>query len=141
MRILKIIKFITTITFISLTLSQISEASEAILKELAKEARTADIKFVQFSASTGEKLFRTERIHSNGEKISCMTCHTADPKKEGLTRANKVIKPMAASINPNRFTDMEKVQKWFKRNCNDVQERICTPQEKGDFVKYMMSIK
>ncbi|MGZ3790026.1 MAG: DUF1924 domain-containing protein, partial [Bacteriovorax sp.] len=34
-----------------------------------------------------------------------------------------------------------KVQKWFKRNCNDVLERVCTPQEKGDFVKYMMSIK
>jgi cytochrome c peroxidase len=134
-------KFALILTFMSFFLSHWSMANEAILKELEKEARSADAKFVQFNITAGEKFFRNERINSSGEKVSCMTCHTPDPKKTGMTRANKVIEPMAPTINTERFTDIIKVQKWFKRNCNDVLERICTSQEKGNFVKYMMSIK
>jgi len=122
-------------------LTPASYANEAILKELEKDAKAVDVKFVKFDANAGEIFFRTERVHSSGDKVSCMTCHTPDPKKSGLTRANKVIDPMAPIANAERFSDMAKVQKWFKRNCNDVLERVCTPQEKGNFVKYMMSIK
>ena len=89
----------------------------------------------------GEKFFRFERINSEGNKVSCMTCHTADPKAEGKTRANKIIDPLAPVANKDRFTDMAKVEKWFKRNCKDVYERECTLIEKGNFIKYMMSIK
>ncbi len=116
-------------------------ANDAILKELENEARKSNPNFSTFSSEAGGKLFKNERLHSNGEKISCTTCHTTDPKNTGLTRANKIIQPMAVSVNTERFTDSAKVQKWFKRNCNDVLERVCTAQEKGDFVKYMMSIK
>jgi hypothetical protein len=48
---------------------------------------------------------------------------------------------MAPSANPQRFTDAAKVEKWFKRNCNDVLRRSCTAEEKGDFIAYMLSIK
>ncbi|RPJ78689.1 MAG: DUF1924 domain-containing protein [Alphaproteobacteria bacterium] len=116
-------------------------ANETILKELEKEVRASGVKFIKFDTTAGEKIFRGEKVHSSGEKISCMTCHTPDPKKSGMTRANKIIQPMAPIINPERFTDIAKVQKWFKRNCNDVFERECAPQEKGDFIKFMMSIK
>lgn len=95
----------------------------------------------EFSAGRGEKFFRTERMHSKGDKVSCMTCHTDNPKNSGLTRANKVIQPMAPIVNPERFTDNAKIEKWFKRNCNDVYERPCTELEKGDFIAYMKSIK
>lgn len=116
-------------------------ANETILKDFEALAKSSDAKFIKFNISAGEKIFRTERIHSKGDKISCMTCHTPDPKKTGLTRANKVIEPIAPVVNPERFTDMIKVNKWFKRNCNDVLERECTIQEKGDFIAYMMSVK
>lgn len=116
-------------------------ADDAILKAYEAEAKKIDIKFQGFNASSGEKLFRMQRLHSSGEKVSCMTCHTDNPKAEGLTRANKVIEPIAPVANKERFTDMAKVEKWFKRNCNDVLERSCTYLEKGDFIKFMMSVK
>lgn len=134
-------KSIFSVMILSLIIVPSAWSNEAVLKDLEKEARAANVKFIQFNSSDGEKLFKGQRVHSSGEKISCMTCHTADPKKSGLTRANKTIEPMAPIANAERFTDIAKVQKWFKRNCNDVLERVCTPQEKGDFVKYMMSIK
>jgi hypothetical protein len=104
-------------------------------------ALKSDPHFKGFTEERGEKIFRTERVKTSGEKVSCMICHTPDPKKPGLTRANKVINPLAPIANSERFTDFSKVEKWFKRNCNDVLERECTALEKGDFVKYMMSFK
>ena len=120
--------------FISLLVSGSVFATEEILNEYQKQEKTP------FSVERGEKLFRTERVNSKGDKVSCMTCHTDNAKKSGLSRANKVIEPMAVSVNAERFTDRAKIEKWFKRNCNDVFERPCTTLEKGDFMKYMMSI-
>lgn len=96
---------------------------------------------VQGSAARGEKFFFAKRTHSNGETVSCTTCHTENPKATGKTRANKLIEPIAPVANPQRFTDPAKVEKWFKRNCNDVLERACTEQEKADFIAYMLSVK
>jgi len=133
---MKIISF-----FILFLMSNLTFGNEEILKNFEAQAKSADAKFIGFKAEEGEKFFRAERVHSKGEKISCMTCHTSDPKKEGLSRANKVIEPIAPVANKERFTDMAKVEKWFKRNCKDVYERECTVMEKGNFVKYMMSVK
>jgi cytochrome c peroxidase len=116
-------------------------ANETILSEMSAAARKENPSFTAFSQERGEKIFRAERISSKGEKISCMTCHTPDPKAFGRTRANKEIEPLAPIANPQRFTDSAKVEKWFARNCKDVLERACTAQEKGDFTKYLMSIK
>jgi cytochrome c peroxidase len=95
----------------------------------------------QGSAARGEKFFYAKRTHSNGETVSCTTCHTENPKATGKTRANKLIDPIAPVANKARFTDPEKVEKWFKRNCKDVLERACTEQEKADFIAYMLSVK
>ncbi len=73
--------------------------------------------------------------------MSCATCHTADPRQQGKTRANKIIEPMAARLNAERFTDPAKVEKWFGRNCKDVLERACTSQEKGDYIQYLVNLK
>lgn len=119
----------------------VAEANNAILSEIAVAAKKEDANFKDFSAQRGEKLFRLERKHSKGENVSCMTCHTDNPKAMGKTRANKEIDPIAVVANSKRFTDMAKVEKWFGRNCKDVLERNCTALEKGDFVKFMMSVK
>jgi cytochrome c peroxidase len=95
----------------------------------------------QGSASRGEKFFFAKRTHSNGETVSCTTCHTENPKATGKTRANKLIDPIAPVANKERFTDPAKVEKWFKRNCKDVLERACTGQEKADFIAFMLSVK
>jgi cytochrome c peroxidase len=106
-------------------------------ENLAREAQTG------YAASTarGEELFRAKRRHSKGESVGCTTCHTDDPKATGLTRARKKIEPLAPVANPERFTDTAKVEKWFTRNCDDVLERPCTPQEKADFISFLLSVK
>ena len=69
---------------------------------------------------------------------SCTTCHTNNPLAQGRTRGGKLIEPMAVSANPERYTDPEKVEKWFRRNCNSVLGRECTAEEKGSFLAFMM---
>jgi cytochrome c peroxidase len=114
---------------------------QELLKQYEVQAKQEHLAFAGFSAEKGATFFKTERLHSDGKKVSCATCHTADPRNQGKTRANKVIEPMAPIVNPKRFTDRAKVEKWFGRNCRDVLERACTAQEKGDYISYMLSIK
>lgn len=116
-------------------------ANQEILSKYAAEAKKEDSAFTDFSAEKGKELYFLQRTNSKSEKVSCTTCHTENPKANGRTRANKDIDPLAPIANPKRFTDLSKVEKWFTRNCKDVLERSCSAIEKGNFVKYMMTIK
>jgi Domain of unknown function (DUF1924) len=113
---------------------------QELLKQYEGQAKKESPMFTGFSADRGASFFRTERTHSDGKKVSCSTCHTSDPRKQGKTRANKVIEAMAPVVNPQRFTDAAKVEKWFGRNCKDVLERACTAQEKGDYIQYLVNV-
>ncbi len=115
-------------------------ARDAILAALAAEAAKADPAFKAFSASDGESFWMANPSGGKPDTPSCTTCHTKDATATGQTRAGKAIEPMAVSANPNRFTDPEKVAKWFLRNCNSVLGRECTATEKGDIVTYLMSL-
>jgi len=53
----------------------------------------------------------------------------------------KLIAPLAPAFNPKAFTDTAKVDKWFKRNCNDVLSRECSAGEKADVLAYLNSLK
>jgi hypothetical protein len=44
-------------------------------------------------------------------------------------------------VNSERFIDHVKVEKWFKRNCNDVLARECAAQEKADVLSWLMTVK
>ena len=93
--------------------------------------------FQDFSATRGEKFFKTKHNHN----LSCSTCHTDNPAAQGKhSETDKIIKPLAPAANEERFTDMKKVAKWFKRNCNDVLDRECTAQEKGDVLAYLLTV-
>jgi hypothetical protein len=94
--------------------------------------------FKGFSAASGEQFFKS----SHGGEYSCASCHTEDPAGKGKhAKTNKVIEPLAPSANAERFTDPAKVEKWFKRNCNDVLSRACTAQEKGDVLAWLLTVK
>lgn len=113
---------------------------QELLDGYAAQAKQENPAFTGFSAERGAAFFKTEHA-SNGRQTSCATCHTPDPRKQGKTRANKVIEPLAPIANPQRFTDINKVEKWFGRNCKDVLERACTAQEKGDFIRFLVNVK
>jgi len=113
---------------------------DAILAAFAAEAKKTDAGFVGFSPQRGQAFFAASHTGGKPDTPSCTTCHTRDPTREGQTRAGKQIAPMAVSMTPDRFTDPEKVAKWFLRNCNGVLGRDCTPVEKGDFITYLSSM-
>ncbi|MBT4889913.1 MAG: DUF1924 domain-containing protein [Rhodospirillales bacterium] len=91
------------------------------------------------SAERGKALFESSPAAGKPDTPSCTTCHGASPMTSGMTRAGKPIEPMAVSVTAERFTDLKKVQKWFRRNCKSVLGRECTAQEKGDFLTFMSS--
>jgi hypothetical protein len=90
------------------------------------------------SSARGEQLFNTK----HGKEWSCASCHENPPNhdtKHIIT--GKAIKPLSPSVNPERFVDQVKVEKWFKRNCDDVMARECTAQEKADVLDWLMTVK
>ena len=114
-----------------------AETSNEILASIEKEAAGTP-GFQGFSAARGESFFKTK----HGNEWSCSSCHTENPAALGKhVKTGKVIQPMAPSANAERFTDPAKVAKWFKRNCNDVLDRVCTAQEKGDVLAYLLTVK
>lgn len=112
---------------------------QAVLEHYATLAAADDVAFAGFSPTRGEAFFREEHGSGNPEIVACGVCHTNDPANEGQTRVGKSIAPMAVSVTPDRFTDLKKVEKWFRRNCQTVIGRECTALEKGDFIAFMVS--
>ena len=113
-------------------------SANPILDGYKTQAKQENAAFKDFSVAAGQKLYTS--VGPN--QLSCSSCHTDSPKNAGKhAKTNKVIEPMAPSANPKRFTDLAQVEKWFKRNCNDALGRVCTTQEKGDFMSYILSVK
>ena len=101
-------------------------------------ARQSAPVFAGFSAARGAKFFQ----ETHGGEWSCSTCHTGTPTTSGRhARTGKNIAPLAPAVEPERFTDAATAEKWFRRNCNDVVGRECTPQEKGDVLTWLISLK
>jgi len=123
---------------LALSAYEISAATPAdIQKSLEAAARASTPGFNGFSAVRGQQFYSS----THGNEWSCSSCHTASPVAAGKhAKTSKEIAPLAPAANPQRFTDAAKVEKWFNRNCNDVVGRICTAQEKGDVIAYLMSL-
>ena len=78
---------------------------------------------------------------THGREWSCASCHGATPTAEGKPAGTgKPIGPLAPMSDPQRFSDTAKTEKWFRRNCNDVLGRECTPGEKADVLAWLMSL-
>lgn len=90
------------------------------------------------SAARGAQFF----AETHGREWSCASCHGKQPVGEGRhAGTGKPIAPLAPAANPKRFSDEAKVEKWFRRNCNDVVGRECTPAEKADVLAWLMTVK
>ncbi len=103
----------------------------------AIQAAREEASFKAFSAVRGQQFFQSR----HGKDWSCASCHTADPTRSGKHAVTgRVILPMAPAINPQRFTDAAKTEKWFRRNCRDVVGRECSALEKGDVLAWLGSL-
>jgi hypothetical protein len=90
------------------------------------------------SAARGEAFFTT----AHGREWSCASCHGAVPVTPGRhARTGKTIEPLAPAAFPARLTDPARVEKWFRRNCNDVVGRECSALEKADLALWLTTLK
>jgi hypothetical protein len=121
----------------SVTTSAAAETPADIQRSFETAARQEQPGFAGFSAQRGAAFFKT----THGREWSCTSCHTQDPTAQGRhAKTDKPIAPLAPAANAERFTRPDKVEKWFRRNCNDVVGRACTAAEKGDVLAYLMSL-
>jgi hypothetical protein len=44
-------------------------------------------------------------------------------------------------VNPKRFNSVKDVEKKFTKHCNEVVGSDCTPQEKGNYIAYLLTEK
>lgn len=89
-------------------------------------------------ADRGQQFFTSR----HGQEWSCSSCHGAVPIQAGKhASTGKTIGAFAPAFNPERFTDAAKVEKWFRRNCNDVVGRACSPGEKADMLAWLLTLK
>lgn len=114
-----------------------AETASDFRSQYEQQARQSDPGYSGAAAARGESFFRAR----HGTDWSCATCHGDRPVSTGRhASTGKPIDPLAPSANPERFTRAEKVEKWFKRNCNDVLGRACTPAEKADVLAYLVTL-
>jgi hypothetical protein len=113
---------------------------EDLLAQYATSAKAAVPSFSGFSASRGKTFYNQAFAGGKPDTSACTSCHGNDPRSPGRALTGKTIEPMVVSASPSRYSDPAKVEKWFKRNCNEVLGRECTPQEKGDWLTYMSSL-
>jgi hypothetical protein len=116
----------------SLHVSVWAADAQSQLNTFVQEAKTTP------SATRGETFFNAK----HGGEWSCASCHGTPPTGTGKhATTGKPIGAMAPAFNPERFTDLAKSDKWFRRNCKDVLSRECTAAEKADVLAYLVGIK
>jgi mono/diheme cytochrome c family protein len=109
-----------------------AETPRDFLTRFEKEAGAAA------SVERGARFFAARQ----GGEWSCASCHGEKPVQPGRhAKTDKPISALAPAANPERFTDPAKVDKWFRRNCNDTLNRACSPQEKADVLAWLLSLK
>jgi len=128
--------FVAVVAFL-VTASAVAETPADFQRSFETSARQEAAGFAGFSAQRGAAFFKS----THGREWSCASCHTQNPATPGRhAKTDKPITPLAPAANAERFTRADKVEKWFRRNCNDVLGRACTASEKGDVLAYLMSI-
>ncbi len=78
----------------------------------------------------------------HGGEWSCASCHGKPPVSTGQhASTGKAIDALAPAFNAKAFTSTARVDKWFRRNCNDVLKRECSAAEKADVLAYLLELR
>jgi hypothetical protein len=103
-------------------------------------AKSVNPSFAGPSAEEG-KIFYNREIGVKGKQVACASCHTANPADTGKNIVtNKPIRPLSPTVNPKRFSDLDKVEEKFVEHCNDITGSDCTAQEKANFIAYLITV-
>lgn len=109
-----------------------THAQTAIQKQLSAYQQQGA---TQADPQRGQSLWNSK----SGDR-SCNSCHGAKLEQAGKhIKTGKVIKPMAASVNSERYRSGKKIEKWFLRNCKWTFGRECDVQEKSDILAWLSS--
>ncbi len=112
-----------------------AETPAQFIASYSAEAAKSQPGFVA-DAARGQA-FASKRWGVSAKLANCIACHTDDPRQPGSHAVTgKTIAPLSPAVNPKRFSDSAKVEKWFKRNCREVVGRTCTAGEKADFIAF-----
>jgi cytochrome c553 len=130
----RLLAIIFAATSLSVATASVAGPREDMLAQYAAAAKSSG-----FSAARGQTLHTQNFNGGKPDTPACTACHGKDPRAAGRTPAGKAIEALAVSVTPARYTNPAKVEKWFKRNCTEVLGRECTPQEKGDWLTYVIS--
>lgn len=131
--------FVVSLVFTTLLLISQNAFSGSALEQAFAEFRGAEN--LTFDAERGKKIWHQDGLTVDGKLRNCTTCHGKDLTQKGKhAKTGKVIDPLAPSANSERFTELKKIHKWFKRNCKWVLDRECTSQEKGDLLEYLSKL-
>jgi hypothetical protein len=118
----------------------VSYGEKAVEEAKNKKSKAAQNQ-TSFTVAAGREFYLQRRSWQEND-FTCSGCHTEDPRKEGKhIETKKPIKPLAPSVNPERFTDVKKVEKNFTEHCYDLHDRDCRAYEKANFLTYLMSVK
>jgi hypothetical protein len=107
-----------------------------LLETYKSQAKAAGV--AAGDVARGQRFFNS----THGNEWKCASCHGALPTGKGEHAiTHKVIEPLAPAFNAQRFSDLAKADKWFRRNCKDVLARECSAAEKADVLAWLMTLK
>ncbi len=123
---------------IAIALALLAPAAQAADTSASQQLqRWSELAGAPGQAGRGQALFTSR----HGGEWSCASCHGDPPSGPGRhANTGKPIAPMAPAVNPRAFTDTTKVDKWFRRNCQDVLQRECSAAEKADLLAYLIGV-
>ena len=130
-----------TLVIVALLLNMaFSAVIDEYLNSLKLEILKTNPDFKTFDAKRGEEIFSSKHMGKKGKEVSCETCHTTNLANSGENIfTGKTIEPLSPKANPKRLTDITEIEKWLKRNFNDVYNREGTSTEKGDVLTYIIN--
>ena len=115
------------------------ESAQILAKKYTGIAKTIN---PDFKPSVEEgKAFYNRKVGYKGKQVSCASCHTANPADNGKNFVtHKRIRPLSPAVNPQRFSDLDKVEEKFVQHCNDITGSDCTAQDKVNYITYLITV-
>lgn len=120
--------------------------AEKLAKKYTTIAKIVNPDYTGPSANAG-KIFFNRQIAQNktsetSTDVSCASCHTQNPANVGKHMVTgKAIKPLSPAVNKKRFANLDKVEDKFTEHCNEVIGTDCSPEEKANFIGYVLTEK